>query len=308
MSCLKTLNIYYSRSGLLEERIRERSISQDRLSAHQQLMDDAKYRAIFTHIPGHNEMRHHIIRERNTQSLEKDQANTIATSQPSVSTQQQQQQQPQNPYLQLPPPLPQTSQQSQPAQQQQPQQQPQKFYLQSQSHTSSYKNIKFTRVTDETDLERLNSILDNPKSPVLDSRGQVAETIAKSLGTGDLERRLAGLTDPPTNVVVPVHDVSEIINTPAPSKPVVIRIRPIQTNNTTQPNRTDKQNNNNNINNNNNNNNNSEPNEQYFAIISSKITNKNISSQAQKQQQPQQQPLRQFDRIYAADGIANVRI
>ena len=265
-------------------------------------MDDSKYRAIFTHIPGHNEMRHHIIRERNTQSLEKDQANTIATSQPSVSTQQQQQQQQQNPYLQLPPPLPQTSQ---PAQQQQAQQQPQKFYLQSQSHTSSYKNIKFTRVTDETDLERLNSILDNPKSPVLDSRGQVAETIAKSLGTGDLERRLAGLTDPPTNVVVPVHDVSEIINTPAPSKPVVIRIRPIQTNNI-QPNRTDKQNNNNN--NINNNNNNSEPNEQYFAIISSKITNKNISSQTQKQQQPQQQPLRQFDRIYAADGIANVRI
>ena len=271
-------------------------------------MDDSKYRAIFTHIPGHNEMRHHIIRERNTQSLEKDQANTIATSQPSVSTQQQQQQQ--NPYLQLPPPLPQTSQQtSQPSQQQQQQaqQQPQKFYLQSQSHTSSYKNIKFTRVTDETDLERLNSILDNPKSPVLDSRGQVAETIAKSLGTGDLERRLAGLTDPPTNVVVPVHDVSEIINTPAPSKPVVIRIRPIQTNNT-QPNRTDKQTINNINNNNNNTNNNSEPNEQYFAIISSKITNKNISSQTQKQQQPQQQPLRQFDRIYAADGIANVRI
>lgn len=260
-----------SKSGLLDERIRERSISQEGMSPHRHLLLRGEHRVATES----ENMRHHTIRERNTQSLEKDLNTNVSTV-----TYSQQQQQPST--------LP-----------KQPQCSQQKFNLSSNSHTSSYKNIKFTRVTDEIDLERLNSILNNPHSEVLDSKDQ-AEKISKSLAgripvaaASAAAGKVAAVAAPttqtkPDTIVVPVAATAatNLLKKSTSSNTVIIRIKPIINN-------TDSS-----VNTCNNNNTNDLVNEQYFAII-----RKDNSCGYHKNNQTTQP--QQFDRI-SADRILNV--
>lgn len=151
-----------SRSGFLDERIRERSISQERMSTLSNRLSNIRIREEVEPLENlqhqhrlrqvrEHEMKHHNIRERHTQSLD----------------------------------------------------------LRNSSDTSSYKNIKFARVTDENDLNRLSAILNNPNSLSLQTKSE-ADRIATSLS--NLDQDAISTNNPNLNAVRTSY-VRDIYNT-----------------------------------------------------------------------------------------------